>query len=79
MKILTKKKAGSQQITKLQQRISGIGTPELILWAENALYSIGKELTHFQRDKPQLILEEARMGAEALLAITEELIKRSEK
>jgi hypothetical protein len=59
--------------------VSGIGTSDLILWAENALYVIGKELTHHQRDKSIDSLNEARMGAEALLAITDELIKRADK
>jgi len=49
------------------------------MWAENALYVIGKEITHHQRDKNLDSLYEARMGAEALLAITDELIKRADK
>lgn len=78
MKILTKKKVGSQPQTKIQKRVSGIGTTELVAWAENALYIIGKEITHHQRDKTPHSLYEARLGAEALLAITDELIKRTE-
>jgi hypothetical protein len=46
------------------------------MWAENALYVIGKELTHHQRDRNIDSLSEAEMGAEALLAITRELKKR---
>jgi hypothetical protein len=49
----------------------------LILWAENALYVIGKEITHHQRDKNADALYEAELGAEALLAIVRELQKRS--
>lgn len=63
----------------MQKRVSGIGTPDLIMWAENALYVIGKEITHHQRDKSLDALYEARLGAEALLAITDELIKRADK
>jgi hypothetical protein len=48
------------------------------MWAENALYVIGKEITHHQRDHSLEALYEAQLGAEALLAITNELIKRSE-
>jgi hypothetical protein len=50
----------------------------LVLWAENALYVIGKEITHHQRDKNTDSLYEAQMGAEALLAITNELLKRAD-
>jgi hypothetical protein len=79
MKILTKKKAGPQPSSKMQKRVSGIGTSDLVMWAENALYVIGKEITHHQRDKNVNSLYEARLGAEALLAITDELIKRADK
>lgn len=46
------------------------------MWAENALFVIGKEITHSQRDKNADALYEAELGAEALLAITRELRKR---
>jgi hypothetical protein len=74
MKIL--KRAGQPQPTKLQKRISGIGTPELVIWAENSLSTIGRNIVHHQRDGIAA-LKEAQLGAEVLLAITEELIKRS--
>lgn len=48
------------------------------MWAENALYVIGKEITHHQRDKNIDALYEAELGAEALLAIVRELKKRAE-
>lgn len=75
MKIL--KKAGQPQPTKLQKRIAGISTPELVTWAENSLFAIGKNVVHHRRDGVEMLYE-AKMGAEALLAITEELIKRAE-
>jgi len=50
----------------------------LITWAENALYVIGKEVTHSVRSRDKALLEEALMGAEALTAIIKELMKRSE-
>ena len=56
--------------------MSGIGTPDLIMWAENALYVIGKEITHHQRDRSEHALDEALMGADALTAIIKELQKR---
>lgn len=54
-----------------------IGTTDLVLWAENALFVIGKNLTQWTRGQDDALLEEAYMGAEALLAITEELKKRN--
>ena len=73
------KKDGPHQPTKLQKRVSGISTSDLIMWAENALYVIGKNVTHHQRDKDKVALEEAALGAEALVAIVEELKKRADR
>jgi RNA 3'-terminal phosphate cyclase len=75
MKIL--KKAGHQPQTKLQQRVSKISTSELTVWAETSLYTIGKNIAGMRGGTPEA-LKEAEIGAEALLAIVQELIKRSE-
>jgi hypothetical protein len=68
---------GNPQPTKLQQRVEKIGTTDLVMWAENALYVIGKGITQYQRSNNAELLEEAHEGAEALLAITTELKKRN--
>jgi len=60
----------------MEKRVSGIGTSDLIMWAENALFVIGKEITHHQKSKSQDALDEALMGAEALVAIIKELQRR---
>ena len=62
----------------MAKRVSGIGTSDLIMWAENALFVLGKEITHHQRNKSMDSLLEAELGAEALLAIVRELKKRAE-
>lgn len=77
MKIL--KRAGHPQQSKLQKRVASISTNDLVGWAENALYVIGKEITHHQREKGPDALDEAKLGAEALLAIVEELQKRASR
>jgi hypothetical protein len=74
MKIL--KRDGNPQLTKLEKRVANIPTHDLIGWAENALFEIGKGLTHSIRDKNPDVMAEMEMGAEALLAITRELRKR---
>jgi hypothetical protein len=55
--------------------VANIGTSELITWAENSLFVIGKNVVHHQRDGMDA-LKEAEIGAEALLAIVKELQKR---
>jgi hypothetical protein len=70
------KKDGPPQPTKLEKRVSGIGTTELVMWAENSLAVIGKGVYHHQRDGIEGLLD-AEIGAEALLAIVRELKKRA--
>jgi hypothetical protein len=77
MKIFQKKMGGFQPQTKIEKRVANIATPDLVMWAENALFVIGKEVTHWMRDKNDDSLEEAALGAEALTAIIKELQKRS--
>jgi hypothetical protein len=76
MTILGKKQGGHQLPTKLTKRVERISTPDLILWAENALFPIGKDLTAYGRNNDLAYLEEAFVGAEVLYAITLELKKR---
>lgn len=77
MTIFKKKTDGHQSQTKLQKRVSQISTPELVTWAENSLFVIGKEVTGWMRTKEAALLDEADLGAEALYAITQELKKRA--
>lgn len=75
--IFKKKTDGHQPQTKLQKRVASISTPELVMWAENALFVIGKEVTGWMRTHDQALLDEADLGAEALYAITQELKRRA--
>jgi hypothetical protein len=77
MMISWKKKAGPQpQQSKLEKRVAMISTPDLVTWAENALFVIGKETTGWMRSKDSALLDEALVGAEALTAILNELKRR---
>lgn len=77
MTIFKKKTDGHQSQTRLQKRVAQISTPELVTWAENSLFVIGKEVTGWMRTKDAALLDEADLGAEALYAITQELKKRA--
>jgi len=57
--------------------VANISSPDLVTWTENALFVIGKEVTGWLKDQNADHLYEAEMGAEALLSITQELLKRS--
>jgi hypothetical protein len=58
------------------QRVEKIPTHELVLWVENALFVIGKNIAGTGAKSPEQY-EEAVLGAEALYAITLELKKRA--
>ena len=77
MMTLRKKRDGHHPQTKIQKRISSLGTTELVTWAENALFVIGKEITGWQRSKNVEVLLDSEIGAETLLEIVKELKRRS--
>jgi hypothetical protein len=77
MTIFKKTKAGPQSQTPIQRRVASISSPDLVAWSENALFVIGKGVTGWLKDRNKDHLHEAELGAEALLAITQELVKRS--
>jgi hypothetical protein len=60
----------------MQKRIGKLPTSELLIWSENALFVIGQNLNHWSRNKDETLLEEAKIGAEALYEITLELKRR---
>jgi len=62
--------------TKLEQRVAKMATEDLIKWVEQALFSIGKNLNHWTRDRDIAFLIESHIGAEALLAVVNELKSR---
>lgn len=58
------------------KRVEKISTPELVMWVENSLFVIGKNIAGVGSKTPEQY-EEAVLGAEALYAITLELKKRA--
>ena len=75
MKIL--KRDGKPQPTKLQKRISGLQTHDLVMWVETTLYGIGKAVAGMgaKTVESYAVAEE---NAEALLEIIRELKRRAE-
>ena len=66
----------SEKITK---RIARIPTADLEMWAENSLTEIGRCLSLYSKNRDELILDEALLGAEALHAVLNELKERTAK
>ena len=71
-----KKKTQTPQ-TKIEKRVASLPTQDLTGWAEQALYTIGRYLTDYIKSGDTKVLDEAELGAEALLAVVRELKKRA--
>lgn len=69
------KRTGRPQPTKLQKRIATIGTTELIIWAENTLSNIGRNLAGSGALTPERVAE-AGLAADVVVVIVAELKKR---
>lgn len=61
---------------KIVERVSKLPTPDLVSWADQALYTTGRNMTASLRDGGTEALDEALTGAQVLLAIAEELRRR---
>ena len=66
-----------RELTRIEKRVESLPTGELLPWTEQALYTIGRNLSTWQKTKDSASLEEARVGAEALHVILESLTKRN--
>lgn len=67
----------NRELTKVQKRVQTLPTAELLSWTDQILYSVGRNLSSWQKSQNSFSLEEARMGAEALHAILDTLKERS--
>lgn len=61
---------------KLSKRVSKIPTGDLEMWADQALYEIGRCLSGYSKSREKYYLEEGLNGAEALHAVINELHAR---
>lgn len=63
--------------TRIEKRVEALSTPDLVAWTEQTIYSIGRNLSHWQKYNDEFSLEEARIGAEALHAILDTVSRRT--
>ena len=78
-KMIFKKKTETKTKTKVEKRVATLSTAELLTWTDQVLYSVGRNVSVWQKSQDNYSLEEARMGAEALHAIMNALTERSLK
>jgi hypothetical protein len=80
MNIFKKKSSWDKPFSeKIAKRVSKIPTAELEMWIENSIYEVGRCMSGYSKNRELFYLEEARLGAEAINAVVEELYKRTAK
>lgn len=75
--MLKKKSKRVKELTKVQKRVQHLPTSELYAWTDQILYSIGRNLSIWQKTQIQDALDEAQVGAEALHAILDTIKERT--
>lgn len=63
--------------SKVEKRAASLPTSELVGWSESSVYSVSRNLSVWQRNQDPFYLEEAKIGAEALMAIINTLYERT--
>lgn len=61
---------------KIQSRVQRLAEPDLIMWADQAIYTTGRYLTEYHKSRDMNFLDEAVTGAQVLNAVVDELKKR---
>ena len=70
------RKASPPKGDKISRRVASMSRSDLVAWSDQALYAVGRNLTAYQREPLPEYLQEAQTGAQALLAIVEEIKRR---
>ena len=76
MKIFKRKSKTVKELTKVQRRVKSLPTAELLTWTDQIMYSVGRNLSSWQKTQYKDNLAEARLGAESLNAILDTLSER---
>jgi len=63
----------------MTKRAAMLPVSELVPWSDSVIYTIGRNLSSWQKTEAVAYLEEARVNAEALHAIIESLYARVSK
>lgn len=71
-----KKEAPVVEKTAIDRRIEKMSSEELMLWADQAIFGIGRSMSDWQRFDSVESLKEAHMGAEALHKVLGRILMR---
>lgn len=65
-----------EEAERILRRVQKIGTQDLMSWADQSLFSLGRTLSEYQRHGAVEDLAEARMSATALKVVIDDLYRR---
>lgn len=71
-----RKTEDARSLTKAEQRVRRMASYDLQMWAENALYGIGRSLRDWERDPETTPIQEVIIGAESLVVVLKEISRR---
>lgn len=78
-KLLVRETEEQRPVSKAERRVASLQTHDLVPWADQCLYAVGRCLSEWSKDAGRLeLLDEAKEGAEALQIIVTELQRRAE-
>jgi hypothetical protein len=73
MTLWSRKQTEDKEKTKLEQRVSRLPTSDLLNWSDQAIYSLGRDLSDWRKGGPDHLLLEAEMALESLTVTVREL------
>lgn len=62
---------------KIAKRAGAMGTDDLFLWGDQAVFDVGKALDDYRKDREEVQALDARRCAAILHAVIDELTKRA--
>jgi hypothetical protein len=74
----SKEKKQEKQKSRVERRVDSMPSSELLPWTEQLTYSVGRNLSSWQKTNDLFFLDEARTAAEALYVITDTLARRNQ-
>lgn len=72
----SRKQGEDKEKTKLEQRVSRLPTSDLLNWSDQAVYSLGRDLSDWRKGGPDHLLVEAELAVESLMVTVQELKTR---
>ena len=75
---MIRRKQTDKEQTKVEKRVASLPSEDLTNWVDQALFSIGRNISEWNKTSDYAYIDEAHLGSEALIAVLSELKRRAE-